>query len=110
LLLVPLFNFAYQLENVIYSPQGKWGLMYSFENYGILAGVEKFMGKICQTFPSIDQQILEFLNYIRECIDIHGQEKVVITWLGSFLQNVYGSDRAKIMLKESRLASYTSVE
>ncbi|MDY7014290.1 MAG: hypothetical protein SVX43_11960 [Cyanobacteriota bacterium] len=105
-----IFHFAYQLENVIYSPQGKWGLMYTFDKYGILGGVESFMEEFCQSFPSIDQQILNFLNHARECINEYGLGQVNIGWLGGFLKQVYGSEQAKIMVQESQLSNYINIE
>jgi len=105
-----VFNFAYQLENVIYSPQGKWGLMYSFEKYGILAGNKDFIQHFSQDFPLIDRQISKYLDFVRECITVHGLGKVNITWLGSFLKKVYGADIARVLLQESQLEEYVCVE
>lgn len=104
-----VFHFAYQLENVIYSPTGQWGLMYSFENYGIVAGNQAFMDKFSCRFPRIDQQILAYLSYVKECIDVHGKEKVNVGWLSPFLSKIYGSEDAEAMLKEADLDDYISM-
>jgi hypothetical protein len=105
-----LFGSAYLLENVIYSPQGKWGLMYSFEKYGILAGTKDFIEHFSGNFPSIDRQILQYLDLFRECINVDGLEKTNLTWLGSFLKKVYGTDAARALLQESQLEAYVTVE
>ncbi|NEP11232.1 MAG: hypothetical protein F6K14_13675 [Symploca sp. SIO2C1] len=101
-----IFNFAYQLESAIYSPQGKWGLVNAFERYGILAGVEEFVSLFEQIFPEVDQQVVDLLNFVQDCINVHGQEKIDITWLSPFLKNVYGSITAKSILQKSYLQDY----
>jgi hypothetical protein len=98
-----IFNFAYQLENVIYSPSGQWGLMWAFENFGILAGTSSCIDRVCQIVPSIEQQILYYLDHIKECKDTWGIENMNITWLPSFLEYVFGEEVAVTMLEEAQL-------
>lgn len=105
-----IFNFAYQLENAIYSPQGKWGLVYAFENYGILAGIEEFSFHFERFFPNIDYQVVDYLDFICDCINLHGQGKNDLAWLGNFLKNVYGSSTANSVLQKSYLRNYVSID
>lgn len=98
-----IFNFAYQLENVIYSRSGQWGLMWTFENLGILAGTGSCIDKVCQIIPSIEKQVGNYLNSIKESKDTWGTENINITWLPSFLEHVFGREVAIMMLEEAQL-------
>lgn len=100
------FGLAYQMESVIFSPQGKWALMSSFERYAILAGTKDFMENFLKHFPDTDRQILNYLSIFKECINKDGVEKVNIFWLGDFLKNVYGIEQAKELLRASELEKY----
>lgn len=98
-----IFNFAYQLENVIYSPSGQWGLMWTFENLGILAGTGSYIDRFCQIIPSIEEQLKNYLNSIKEGKDTWGIENINIAWLPSFLEHMFGKEVALMMLEEAQL-------
>ncbi|OKH20027.1 hypothetical protein NIES208_00715 [[Limnothrix rosea] IAM M-220] len=100
---------AYQLENVIYSPQGKWALLYTFEKYGVLAGCEQFIDDFSRKFPDIDRQILDYLGLFQECINSEGIGRVNTTWLGSFLKTVYGLNKARKLLEKTSLEEYVNI-
>lgn len=101
-----VFGLAYQLENVIFSPQGKWALMSSFERYAILAGTQDFVQSFSRYFPNINQQILNYLKIFKECINKDGLQRVNIAWLSDFLKSAYGIERAQEILKVSELEKY----
>jgi len=103
------FGLSYQLESVIFSPQGKWALMSSFERYAILAGTQDFIQNFSEHFPDIDRQILGYLKIFRECINKDGIEKANIAWLGNFLKSVYTIEEAKEILKISELGKYVNL-
>jgi hypothetical protein len=100
-----IFQFAYQLENVIYSPSGSWALMRSFENFGLLVGKQDLIQDVCLNLPGVEQQIFDFLNYVREGRDTWGYGKIDIHWIPQFLSRIYGEQIAQEMLRESRLAN-----
>lgn len=104
-----VFGFAYQLENVIYSPNGDWGLFYSFEKYGILAATESFMYEFSKALPSVDQQILDYLKFVRQCIQTRGIKNVDTSWIASLLKHVYGPDEARVLIEKSHLSSYIAL-
>ncbi|MBC6430007.1 hypothetical protein FM036_03760 [Nostoc sp. HG1] len=104
-----VFGLSYQLESVIFSPQGKWALMSSFERYAILAGTQNFIQNFSKHFSDIDKQIFGYLKIFRECINMDGIEKVNIAWLGDFLKSVYGIEKAKEILKVSELEKYVNL-
>lgn len=103
------FGLSYQLESVIFSPQGKWALMSSFERYAILAGTQDFIQNFSEHFSDIDRQILGYLKIFRECINKDGIEKANIAWLGNFLKSVYTIEEAKEILKISELEKYVNL-
>ncbi len=103
------FGLSYQLESVIFSPQGKWALMSSFERYAILAGTQDFIQNFSEHFPDIDRQILGYLKIFRECINKDGIEKANIAWLGNFLKSVYTIEEAKEILEISELEKYVNL-
>ena len=103
------FGLSYQLESVIFSPQGKWALMSSFERYAILAGTQNFIQNFSEHFSDIDRQIFGYLKIFRECIDKDGIEKVNIAWLGDFLKSTYTIEKAKEILKISELEKYVDL-
>lgn len=100
-----IFNFAFQLENVIYSPTGEWALMWTFENLGILAGTNRYIDRVSQMIPSIDQQILNYLNQLTEYKNIVGIKNINIAWLPSFLEHIFGKAVAVRMLENAQLNS-----
>lgn len=61
-----VFGDIYQLENVVYAPDGTWGIMTSFEHFGLLAGTKDYVGRCVEAVPSIEQNVEKFLEYIRE--------------------------------------------
>jgi len=94
-----IFNFANHFENVIYSPRGQWGLMWSFENFGLLVGVNEFINKACQYLPGIEKQVDDFLKYTNECKKKWGDQNINIDWLPGLLEQMYGSETAQKMLR-----------
>jgi len=103
------FGLSYQLESVIFSPQGKWALMSSFERYAILAGTQNFIQNFSEHFPDIDGQIFGYLKIFRECINKDGIERVNIAWLSDFLKSIYTIEKAKEILKISELEKYVNL-
>jgi len=93
-------------EYVLYSSQGKWGLMVSHEHYGILGSSSEFMEKIKSILPDIDLQVDEFLKYIWLLKDYHVSRKLGglrLKWLPELLNHIYGEETAKKMLEEKGL-------
>lgn len=95
-----IFRFAYQLEHVIYSPNGLWGIMGAFENFGILTGKAEIIDEVSRAIPEVDKQVYEYLEYICECIEIWGIGNVNITWLPVLLERIYGQYLSSQMLEK----------
>lgn len=88
-------------ENVLYSPQGKWGIMMADEGYGLLGGCAKFMEEIYKFVPDLDQQthlFLEQIRYIRDNYPVH-----TLGWVPGLLRHLYGEEVAERMLRETGL-------
>jgi hypothetical protein len=87
------------LENVIYSPQGKWGLKMTHERYGLLGGVPEFMAIIESGVPNLSQQVDDFFERYRHW----GSGKPHLHWLPPLLTHIYGPERAEALVAASQL-------
>jgi len=89
-------------ENVLYSPQGKWGIMFSHEGYALLGGISGFMEKISNLLPNLDSQVYQFLEYLQYCqANYYGTQ--LSWWLPRLLSHVYGPEMAQRILNETGL-------
>lgn len=89
-------------ENVLYSPQAKWGIMFSHEGYALLGGVSNFMAEISKLVPNLDSQVYQFLEYLQYCkANYYGTQ--LDWWLPRLLSHVYGQEIAERMLTETGL-------
>lgn len=88
-------------EYVLYSAQGKWGLMASHERFGVLGGLPEFMEAVRQIVPNLDCQVYNFLeNYqLSKAAGMH----LTLDWLPGLLTHVYGQEAAEKMLQETEL-------
>jgi hypothetical protein len=90
-----IFNCAYQMENAIYSTQGSWGVISSFEKFGILAGSQKVIKKVQESIPSINSQVNNFLNYIKKYKNAHPDILSMDTsWVFDLMVEIYGREAA----------------
>jgi hypothetical protein len=55
----------YGSESVIYSASGKWGILQSYEQYGLLGGSLEFIEEIRRSVPDLDEQVYGFLDRLR---------------------------------------------
>jgi hypothetical protein len=88
-------------EHVLYSPQGKWGVMISHEHYGLLGGTADFVEEVSRNFPELDHQVYEFLEYFRDFKANY--EQATLGWIPEVLSNVYGDKKTKDMLQNFSL-------
>jgi len=95
------FQFVFLSENVLYSPQGKWGLMTSHEYHGLLGGTQEFIDEVHRLVPDLDEQVYGFLeNWQHHKIHSRGAKT---DWLPGLLTQIYGQETAKKMLQEAGL-------
>ena len=91
-------NFFIQ-ENVMYSPQGKWGIIFSHEDYCLLGGVTEFVEYFERLLPEIDEQVYDFIDYFLD-FKFRNPKIVTIAWIPKLLTHIYGKEKADKMLKE----------
>lgn len=89
------------LENVIYSPQGKWGMMFHHEGFCLLGGTCEFVKNFENFIPNLEQQVYDFINYFCS-LKLRYPDTVTIDWLPILLIHVYGQEKAKKMLETKR--------
>ena len=92
---------VFALENVLYSPQGKWGIMFSHEGHALLGSSQSFIEEIQKAIPDLDLQVYEFLKYWKYCKDNYSSAETA--WLPELLAQVYGQENAEKMLRENGL-------
>lgn len=88
------------IEYVIYSAQGKWGLMVSHEHHGMLGGSSKFINKVREFVPNLDEQVYLFLKKLKS---ISYSPHARLDWLPELLTHIYGQEKAEMLLKETGL-------
>lgn len=79
-------KFVLSSENVLYSPQGKWGIMTSHEHHGLLGGTLEFVEEIHRRVPNFDEQIYGFLKYWK----YWNERGTKVNWLPELLAHIYG--------------------
>lgn len=93
-----VFGYASILENVLYSPQGQWGLMMLTDGLGLLGSCSAFMEVLCAQLPNLDNHVHVFLKDYQS-LKASGLERMSVE-LSTLLKQVYGSDTATNMLRE----------
>jgi hypothetical protein len=90
-------QYFFILENVIYSPQGKWGIMFSHESFGLLGGIPEFVEIFEKLIPDLNQQVYGFIDYFVS-LKSKSPDTTEIRWLPGLLTHVYGQEKAEEML------------
>lgn len=89
-------------ESILYSPQGKWGIMFSDEGYALLGGTNKFIDLVEQGFPELDSQIYHFLAQLKIYKQMYPHQ-TNIDWIPELLAHIYGEEAAKKLLIKSQI-------
>lgn len=88
------------LENAVYSPSGKWGILFSHEQHAIVGGSPEFMSTLTREYPDLTQSTVEFLRYWSDVSQRHGTS---VKWVPLLLAHIYGREQAKILLAKAGL-------
>jgi hypothetical protein len=95
-------DFACVLHNVLYSPQGKWGVMLSRFYDGFLGGTQDFVDEIRRNVPGFDKQVRAWIKHsYLEQMYIEGNRNFDEDATLRVLTHVYGSDVARQMIREA---------
>lgn len=81
-----VFGDIYQLENVVYAPDGTWGIISSFEQFGLLAGTQNYIDKCADALPTVEQGMERFLTYIQEYME--ADPDATFPWLEDFISRI----------------------
>lgn len=76
------------LENAIYSPEGRWGLLISHEQHAVVGGCEAFMEALVGHWPDSERGMADFLTYW----DVAKAQGASTEWVRPFLIHVFGHD------------------
>jgi hypothetical protein len=95
-------DFACVLHNVLYSPQGKWGIMLSRFYFGFLGGTQEFVDEIRKNVPGFDKQVRAWIKHsYLEQMYIEGNRNFEEDAILRVLNHVYGTNVARKMLREA---------
>jgi hypothetical protein len=89
------------LQNAIYSPNGRWGIMASDEHHALPGGTVAFVKMIQKFIPNLENQVYEFLETWCANRANYGSK---LDWLPGLLRHIYGSETAERLLREADLA------
>jgi hypothetical protein len=76
------------LERVLYSPQGKWGVM-SYDPFSIVGGTAEFVECVKREYRHWQSDLYEFVKSMREAGSQRGMD---ISWVQPLLSSLYGPD------------------
>jgi len=83
---------------VLFSEQGKWGLMVSDEHHGLLGGSSEFVRIFSEYISDIDRQVYNFLEVMQD-LKTDGSRKK-LNWLLQMLSHIYGREDAVKMIEK----------
>jgi hypothetical protein len=81
----------------IYSATSKWGAMISEEHFGVLGGSPEFIEQVNLKIPDLEEQVYEFLDYLRSLLKVSNRNAPEVThnkWLLPLLNHIYKQDKA----------------
>ncbi len=85
-------------ENAIFSPSGKWGLMFSHENFVVLGGEQQFIDVFfVELGTSVNEQVNTFLRDWKEDANMYSFN---VAWIPPLLKHLFGEERAKEFLTD----------
>jgi hypothetical protein len=92
--------FKLRVENFIFSPNAKWGVITSEEDFAIIGGANEFMTIFRENIPDLKNQLHEFL--LRR--QYEAQRNYKVGWVPSVLKYLFGEDKAKYYLNLYEIA------
>lgn len=78
----------YIIENVLYSPNGEWGIVSSDEFHCVIGGSSEFIGSLEQEIPDLDQHVAKFLEHWKSYKNMNSQ--LNIDWMKLLMVHVFG--------------------
>ena len=88
-------GYPFVLENAVYSPEGKWGIMVSHENHALLGGTASFVDNVRRLVPNLDNQVFDFLAAWEQNKIEFGSNT---DWLPTLVKHVYGEEAGETIL------------
>jgi hypothetical protein len=91
------------LEPVLYSPNGRWGIMTCHEDHALFGGTPAFFDAIRRIIPGFDdiKQLQRFLSDWKYYATRRGAD---VSWVPDFLAHIYGAETAQHLLAEAGFA------
>jgi hypothetical protein len=84
------------VENALYSPDGRWGILLSHELHGFMACDRAFFDAFTQNYPQVKDDIEQFREYWRD----REQQGMTVDWLDQLYRTL--SDSGTSCLNHSR--------
>ena len=88
-------------ENAIYSINGTWGIICSYDGHAIIGGPKKMIDNIINVIPDMDTRLVEFLELWKY---YHKKNnKVNLYWIPKMLTHIYGKIFTRKLLTSNDL-------
>jgi hypothetical protein len=96
-------------EYVVFSSSANWGVIVSqYEHFALIGGCDDFMNAFYKSFPDIRNQVYLFLEFLESRRKIR-YDKLTLEWLSPLLVHIYGYEKAKDLLIETKLIRFLEV-
>ena len=93
----------------ICSLQGNWGILFDFDEVGLIGGPTSFIDNIRKDYPEIDRHIYSYFEEIKptntsiEYFKEHGKYKGdAMNWLPETIIHIYGEKKGKEIIEDAR--------
>lgn len=96
-------NAAASIEHALHSPRGRWAVVVSHMDHGVIAGHSAFVQDLLDKLPGGDEGITarsSVQSWLRDMRDLHEslQRVEAASWVPRLALNVYGPDRGRALL------------
>lgn len=92
----------YPVAHAIYSPNGFWGLMSSYDSHALVGGNRRFMRTLLDDTEAIERQVLKFIDYWKHNVADFGSD---VQWMPILLRHIYGEPRSLELLGQTGFSS-----
>jgi hypothetical protein len=96
-------------EYIVFSNSAKWGVIVDqYEHFAVIGGCNDFMESFYQLFPDVENQVYLFLEFL-ESRRKPKTDRLTLEWLSPLLVHIYGYEKAKSLLIETKLMRFLEV-
>jgi hypothetical protein len=96
-------------DYMVFSSNANWGVIVDgSEHFAIIGGCDDFMESFYRSFPDVENQVYLFLEFL-ESRRKPKTDRLTLEWLSPLLVHIYGYEKAKSLLIETKLIRFLEV-